>query len=98
MELSAPGLENAILRLDPLIEAHRDTVLNSEIGAAVWRWMPALPGGTSLNNYYDALLIGQQVGLSASFVLFRQSDNAFAGVTGFMDINKIHRRVRNAFT
>ncbi len=98
MELSAPGLENAQLRLEPFSTQHRDLIFNSEVEESVWKWMPALPGGTSLANYFDFVLKAQNAGVAATFVLFRKSDGAFAGLTGFNDINKIHRRVRNALT
>lgn len=96
MDLSAPGLENEIVRLEPLSADHRDHIFESEIEESVWKWMPALPGGTSLNHYFKAMLAAQKTGQAATFAVFRQSDNLFAGVTGFNDINKIHRRVRNA--
>ncbi|MEL7107621.1 MAG: GNAT family protein [Pseudomonadota bacterium] len=96
MDLSAPGLDNQMLRFEPIDVRHRDYIFDSEIEKSVWKWMPALQGGTSLKNYFDAIIAMQKCGQSATFVLFRQDDNAFAGVTGFTDINKIHRRVRNA--
>lgn len=96
MDLSAPGLENTILRLEPIAERHRSEIFDSEIEKSVWKWMPALPGGTNLKNYFDAMLVAQSRGVAATFLLYRQSDNEFVGVTGFNDINKIHRRLRNA--
>lgn len=98
MELSAPGLENAIVRLEPIEEHHRAVVFASEIEKSLWKWMPALPGGTNLENYYDFLLHQQKTGRAATFILKLQSDHTFAGVTAFNEINKIHRRVRNAIT
>lgn len=96
MELSAPGLQNAIVRLDPITPAHREVIFDSEIEDSIWKWMPALRGGSTLKNYFKFVLDLQKSGDMATFVLFRQSDGAFAGVTGFNEINKIHRRVRNA--
>ena len=98
MDLSAPGLENPMLRLEPIAERHRSTIFDSEIEKSVWKWMPALPGGTSLKNYFDSMLAAQSRGLAATFILYRKSDDQFVGVTGFNDINKIHRRLRNAIT
>lgn len=98
MELSAAGLENATLRLEPVEAHHRSDIFASEIEASLWKWMPALRGGTSLSNYFDSILAAQSRGLAATFIVYRQSDNQFAGVTGFNEINKIHRRVRNAIT
>ena len=96
MELSAPGLQNAIVRLDPITEAHREVIFDSKIEDSIWKWMPALRGGSTLKNYFKFVLDLQKSGDMATFVLFRQSDGAFAGGTGFNEINKIHRRVRNA--
>ena len=98
MELSAPGLENSQLRLEPISLEHRDYIFGSDVEDSIWKWMPALPGGTNLENYFEFILKAQAAGLAATFVLFRKSDDAFAGLTGFNDINKIHRRVRNALT
>ena len=98
MDLSAPGLENPIVRFESLTAEHRNLVFASEIEEAVWRWMPALQGGTNLQNYFDFMLAAQKCGRAVTFVLFRQDDNTFVGLTGFNDINKIHRRLRNALT
>lgn len=85
-----------MLRLEPISVRHRPLIFNSELEESLWRWMPALPGGTSLENYFAFLRQAQKAGTAATFFLFRQSDDAFAGITGFNEINKIHRRVRNA--
>ena len=97
MDLSAPGLETELVRLEPIDEQHWLVLSESGIEEAIWRWMPALPGGTNLRNYFDAILYAQKCGLAATFVLFLKSSNAFAGITGLNEINKIHRRLRNAF-
>ncbi|MCR9270807.1 MAG: GNAT family N-acetyltransferase [Henriciella sp.] len=97
MELTAPGLENELVRLEPIDAHHWPMIRNSDIEESIWRWMPALPGGTSLQNYFDAIVQAQKFGLAATFVLFLKSNDEFAGVTGLNEINKIHRRVRNAF-
>lgn len=96
MDLTAPGLENPIVRLEPIAARHRGHIFASAIEESIWKWMPALPGGTNLENYFEYILKAQKCGLAATYVLFRQHDDAFAGVTGFNEINKIHRRVRNA--
>lgn len=85
-----------MLRLEPLSEAHRDVIFSSGVEDSVWKWMPAIPGGASLENYFRFMLAAQKSGAIATFVLFRKSDQAFVGITGFSEINKIHRRVRNA--
>lgn len=96
MELNAPGLENALVRFEPMGEQHWLTINTSDIQEAFWRWMPAQRGGTSLRAYFDYILQAQKLGMAATFILFRQSDGAFAGITGMNEINKLHRRVRIA--
>lgn len=96
MELTSPSLENEIVRLVPITEDHRSLIFESEIEASVWKWMPSLPGGTSLANYFESILAMQARGLAATYIVFQQSNDQFAGVTGFADINKMHRRIRNA--
>ena len=95
MDLSAPGYENGQLRFEPLSEAHADVLLNSDIEDAVWKWMPALPQGTSLRKYFDFILKAHSCGAAVFYVLFRKTDGEFVGITGFNEINKIHRRIRN---
>ena len=98
MELTAPVRENQMLRLEPIAEHHRSLIFASDIEESIWKWMPALRGGTNLENYFDFILAAQKSGLAVTYVLFLQENDAFAGVTGFNEINKIHRRIRNALT
>lgn len=85
-----------MLRLEPISAEHRSFIFDSDVEQSIWKWMPALRGGTNLKNYFEFILAAQKSGLAATFVVFRKADNAFAGLTGFNEINKIHRRVRNA--
>lgn len=57
--------------------------------------MPAIPGGTHFDNYFDFMLKMQKAGQIVLYVLFRKTDNAFMGLIGFGEINRLHRRVRN---
>lgn len=74
MDLAAPGLENPIVRLEPLAEQHRALIFASEVEESIWKWMPALQGGTNLQNYFDFMLKAQKCGLAATYmVLDRKS-------------------------
>lgn len=96
MDLAADCLQNRMLRFEPLAEHHRDEIASEDIEASLWRWMPALSGGTNFDSYFDFLLLGQKKGLSAVFVLRRQADDAYAGLTGLNQFSKTHRRLRSA--
>lgn len=95
MDLSAPGYETATLRFEPLSESHKAILRDSEIEEAVWKYMPALSGGSTLRKYLSVLMQAQSRGKAAYYVLFQKSDEAFVGICGFCEINKIHRRLRN---
>lgn len=95
MDLSAPGYETDLLRFEPVNESHRDVLRDSSIDKSVWKYMPALSGGTHLKKYMLMLLQSQLAGTAAYYILFQKSDDAFAGLAGFNEINRIHRRLRN---
>ncbi len=95
MDLSAPGYETELLRFEPISAAHKDVLKTSGIEKSLWKYMPALSGGTNFAKYMKALFDAHQCGIAAYYVLFRKSDGQFAGVAGFSEINKIHRRLRN---
>lgn len=95
MDLAAPGYETDLLRFEPVGIQHRDVLRGSAIEKSVWKYMPALSGGTNLKKYLQALFQAQHAGSAAYYVLFRKSDNAFVGLAGFNEVNRIHRRLRN---
>ncbi|NQY95909.1 MAG: hypothetical protein HRT82_02005 [Henriciella sp.] len=95
MGLSAPGYETSLLRFEPVSEKHREVLKQSAIEKSVWKYMPALSGGTNLKKYLMALLQSQIAGTAAYYVLFQKTDDAFVGLSGFNEINRIHRRLRN---
>ncbi len=95
MDLSAPGYETALLRFEPVCDAHREFLRGPAIEKSLWKYMPALSGGTNLEKYLQALQTSQKAGVAANYVLFRKSDGAYGGIAGFNEINRIHRRLRN---
>jgi len=94
MDLDAPNLANNTVRLEPFGHEHRQALFDSGAVDAMWKWMPVIGAGTNYDAYYDHILKRQKIGDIVPFVIFRQSDNAFAGVAGFLDPNRTHRRVR----
>lgn len=95
MDLSAPGYETELLRYEPFRESHRELLRAPGIEKSMWKYMPALSGGTNLRKYLMAVLQSQARGEAAYYVLFCKADESFAGVCGFNEISRIHRRLRN---
>lgn len=96
MSIISSGMENDLLRFEPLSDAHREVIFASDLETAIWKWMPALPKGANLASYYKHMLAAQEQEERVTYVLFRKSDNAFCGLTGFSEIDRTHRKVRNA--
>lgn len=94
MKLDAPGLEVANVRLDRVTEAHRDILAGAGATEAMWNWMPLMDTGTSFNAYFDQTLADARDGRMVPFAITRTTDGAFAGVVAFMNIARLHRRLR----
>ncbi|MEM1105706.1 MAG: GNAT family protein [Pseudomonadota bacterium] len=94
MHLSAKGLENALVRLEPFQLS--DTQHLEAVGAveAMWDFMPDIPRGKSASIYGAHVVDQAAQGLMVPFSVFRQSDGAFAGVASYESMNKTHRRLR----
>ena len=94
MKLDAPGLVVANVRLDRLTEAHREILAKSGAIEAMWNWMPLMDTGTSFNAYFDQTLQEALEGRMVPFAITRLSDGAFCGVVSYMNIVRLHRRLR----
>ena len=98
MELGAPKLENDIVELVLLDESHREMLRASDAVEHMWMSMPAIQRGAGFDVYYDYMLRCGQDGQAVSFAIISQKTGQFAGVTAFIEPNKIHRRVQIGYT
>lgn len=94
MKLDAPGLSVANVRLDPLTEAHREVLANSGAVEAMWDWMPMTERGINFNTYFDQVMQEYREGHMVPFAITRTTDGAFGGVVAYMNIVRLHRRLR----
>ncbi len=99
MELSAPGLENDLIKLEPLNERFRENLRSSGAVEYMWLSLPAIHRGAGFDAYYDHVLKQRETGEIHSFALLDPNDrDRFVGVTALMYPNKMHRRVRLGYT
>ena len=99
MDLSAPGLENDLIRLEPLTERFREDLRNSGAIEYMWLSLPAIQRGAGFDSYFDHVLRQGDAGEVLGFALLDPNDNdRFVGVTALMNPNKMHRRVRLGYT
>ncbi|MGH1420764.1 MAG: GNAT family N-acetyltransferase [Hyphomonas sp.] len=94
MKLDAPNLCNSVVRLSLLSEADRAPLADAGGIEAMWNWMPVIPTGTNYDSYFDFMLEMARRGEIFPFTIRQVSDDAFAGVIGFLNISRTHRRLR----
>lgn len=99
MELNAPGLENDLIRLQSLCDAHRAMLRASDAVEYMWSSMPAIQRGAGFDAYFNHVLKSAQLGRMVPFALLDPNANdRFVGVTALVNPNKIHRRIRIGYT
>lgn len=94
MELSEPGLENSLVRLEAFEEAHRNALGVSGAVDSMWKWMPVISAGTNYDSYFDHTLLQDKKGYSATFSIFDPKTDEFLGVVAFLNPDRTHRRIQ----
>ncbi len=98
MDLTAPGLENQLVRLEPLSEAHREILRSSNAVEYMWQSMPAIQRGAGYDAYFDFVLRNGKHDDLIAFAVIAPEDGRLIGVTAFIDPNRTHRRVEIGYT
>lgn len=98
MKLDAPDLRNEVVSLSLLAESDKTELAESGGIDAMWKWMPVIPTGTNYDSYFKYMLEAQESGSILPFTVRLTETNEFAGVIGFMDISRTHRRLRIAYS
>lgn len=99
MELTAPGLENDLICLEPLDERFREHLRASDAVNSIWLSLPAIQRGAGFDAYYDHVLKRGDMGELNGFALLDPNDGKrFVGVTALVYPNKMHRRLRIGYT
>lgn len=97
MTLSAP-MSNAFVRLELLSEVHRESLRVPSVEEALWTWMPARGSGASFDTYWDTIAEEASAGEIIPFAVINPEDESFVGVTAFLAISKLHRRLEIGHT
>ncbi|MCZ4296651.1 GNAT family N-acetyltransferase [Henriciella marina] len=94
MELGAPGLHTATLRLEPLDESHRAVLSRSNAVEHMWSSMPVISTGTNIDAYFDHSLKMATLGTGQVMAAIRQEDDRLIGLSAFLNPNRMNRRTR----
>ena len=98
MNLDDPDLADEFVRLEPLEEHHRDALRQPAAQDALWTWMPVTGAGSNFDAYFDHIMSEKIAARILPFAVHDQTDDRFVGVTAFMAISKLHRRVEIGHT
>jgi len=93
LKLSTPiVLEGAHVRLEPLSEAHADSLARIGLDEEIWRHMPYGPIRTpdAMHAWIAGVLALTQRGTDIPFVVLQKPTGEVAGATRYMDIRKDH--------
>lgn len=83
----------SIVRLEPLVEAHREPLRRAAQDERIWEFNLVSGFGPAFDPWFDAALKGQAAGHRIPFVVVRQSGGAVIGSTSYLDYTPAHLRV-----
>jgi RimJ/RimL family protein N-acetyltransferase len=98
MKLEPAVLENAVVRLEPLTEAHRETLRPLAQEAELWALTSLRGDGEHFDHWFDLMLEGSRAGSQISHLVQRRSDGAPVGHSAFLSIVPEHERLEIGWT
>lgn len=93
MELSAPGLETNLIRLDPYEESHHEALRNIDLINHIWSATPLIPTGTSFDAYFNHTLRLGELGTGLGLAVINRREERLIGCAAFLNPNRLHRHV-----
>lgn len=98
MKIEPALLENAIVRLEPLTEAHREELRPLAREEELWALTSIRGDGAHFDPWFDLMLKGQAAGTQISHLVRRQADSDPVGHSAFLVITPEHSRLEIGWT
>lgn len=98
MDLTAPGLENDYIRLEPLNEGHREMLRKTAAIEHMWLSMPVIQRGAGFDAYYDFMIRSAKAEEAVPFAIFDKRADRMIGVTAYLQPTRMHRRLMIGYT
>lgn len=93
MELTSTVLEGRIVRLEPLVEAHRELLRTVADDPELWRWITQWGHGEHFDTMFDSRLRHAADGEWIHFSVRDRASGKLIGQTGYMAIDTRNDRV-----
>jgi RimJ/RimL family protein N-acetyltransferase len=92
-------LQGALVRLEPLQEAHFDELIHSAADSRIWTHLPVDGNdGEKLRRELITAVLNRTVGSHYPFTVFAQDGNRIIGSTRFFDIFEEHKKLEIGWT
>jgi RimJ/RimL family protein N-acetyltransferase len=92
-------LEGAVVRLEPITEAHWPGVLAIGLEPAIWRWtIESVETEADLRRWFNAALDAQATGTAIVFATLDRATGRVAGSTRFGNLDQANRRAEIGWT
>jgi N-acetyltransferase len=98
VEIRAVPLEAAGVRLEPLVEAHREGLRAAGDAPQIWAHMPRPAIGAGFDPWFDWSLSVCAGGQEAAWAVRTLGDGALVGSTRYLNIEAAHRRLEIGHT
>lgn len=98
MPIDAVVLENAFVRLEPLVEGHREGLRDAGRDPDLWRFASTNQHGADFDAWMDERLAANVGGAELTFAVFDRTSGAAAGSTSYLAIVLAHRRLEIGWT
>jgi N-acetyltransferase len=87
-------LSDSAVTLAPLEKSHRDDLVKAVEDGELWRlWYTSIPAPEAMGQEIERRLRLQSEGTMLPFTVITNTDNKAVGMTTFMNIDGVHRRV-----
>ena len=98
MKIEPLTLENGIVRLEPLTEAHREALRPLANETELWALTSLRADGAHFDNWFDLMLAGQAAGTQISHAVRRTGDGQVVGHSAYLTITPAHERLEIGWT
>ncbi len=98
MDLTRIPLEDALLRLEPLAERHREPLRPLADDPALWVQTNLNASGDGFDPWFEAMTTENVTGRQISYAVFDKRSETYAGHSAYLTLSPEHARVEIGWT
>lgn len=98
MQLAPASLEDDTVRLEPLLQSHREALRAPADDPGIWAFMTQRGDGPHFDAWFDKMLAASAGPTQISHAVIEAASGACLGHTAFLEISAAHARVEIGWT